>query len=205
MQAASQWLGKSGRKVAGVPAAEMERLLQAPNHYGFHATIKPPFRLKTGNTLNDVEKELAAFTKELQPIFLPPLEIARIDNFFCLRPVSDSEAVHNLAAEAVQRFDHFRRPAEEKELARRRAAGLSDRQEHLLLTWGYPYVLDEFRFHLTLTGNIENERMVEPLRRELSSRFTPVIQEPVCFDGLCLFVQQGDSAFSEYIWFPFGG
>jgi hypothetical protein len=204
MQAASQWLETSDPKVAGISAAELARLLQAPNHYGFHATIKPPFRLKTRYTLNDVEKELAAFTKEMQPFYLPPLEIARIDNFFCLRPVSDSEAVHNLAADAVQRFDPFRRPAEEAELARRRAAGLSERQEHLLLRWGYPYVLDEFRFHLTLTGDIENERLVEPLRRELSSRFTPVIQEPVCFDGLCLFVQQGDSAFSEYKWFPFG-
>jgi hypothetical protein len=134
----------------------------------------------------------------MQPFYLPPLEIARIDNFFCLRPVSDSEAVHNLAAEAVQRFDHFRRPAEEKELAHRRAAGLSERQEHLLLRWGYPYVLDEFRFHLTLTGNVENERLVETLRRELSYRFGQVIQEPLCFDGLSLFVQHGNSAFSEH-------
>jgi hypothetical protein len=198
MQAASQWLETSDPKAAGISAAEMARLLQAPNQYGFHATIKPPFRLKTGYTLNDVEKELAAFTKEMQPFFLPPLEIARIDNFFCLRPVSESTAINNLAAEVVQRFDHFRQPAEEAELARRRAAGLSERQEHLLLQWGYPYVLDEFRFHLTLTGNIENERLVEPLRRELSSRFTPVIQEAVCFDGLSLFVQHGNSAFSEH-------
>jgi hypothetical protein len=198
MQAASQWLETSDPKVAGILAAELARLLQAPNHYGFHATIKPPFRLKTGYTLNDVEKELAAFTKEMQPFYLPPLEIARIDNFFCLRPVSDSEAVHNLAADAVQRFDHFRRPAEEAELARRRSVGLSERQEHLLLQWGYPYVLDEFRFHLTLTGNIENERLVEPLRCELSNRFDQVIQEPLSFDGLSLFVQHGNSAFSEH-------
>jgi hypothetical protein len=183
----------------------MESLLQAPNHYGFHATIKPPFRLKTGHTLNDVEKELAAFAKELLPFFLPPLGIARIDNFFCLRPVSDSESVHSLAAEVVRRFDHFRQPAEEKELARRRTAELNDRQEHLLLKWGYPYVLDEFRFHLTLTGNIENERQVEPLRCELLSRFNPVIEEPVRFDGLSLFVQHGNRAFAEYKRFLFGG
>jgi hypothetical protein len=203
MQAASQWLGTSGR-VAGIATAEMESLLQAPNHYGFHATIKPPFRLKTGYTLNDIEKELATFTKELQPFFLPPLGVARINNFFCLRPVSDSEAVHSLAAEVVQRFDYFRQPAEEKELARRRSAGLNDRQEHLLLKWGYPYVLDEFRFHLTLTGKIENERQVEPLRCELLSRFNPVIEEPVSFDGLSLFVQQGNSPFAEYKRFHFG-
>jgi len=204
MQAASQWLETSGPKVADISAVEMESLLQAPNHYGFHATIKPPFRLKTGHTLNDVEKELAAFAKELLPFFLPPLEIARIDNFFCLRPVSDSEAVHNLAAEVVQRFDHFRRPADDKELEHRRAAGLTKRQDHLLLIWGYPYVLDEFRFHLTLTGKIDNDRYVEPLIQELSARFDPVLQEPVSFDGVSLFVQHGTSSFSEHKRFNFG-
>ena len=125
MKAASQWLGTSGHKVAGISTAEMESLLQAPNHYGFHATIKPPFRLTTGYTLNDVEKELAAFTKELEPLFLPPLEVAKIDKFFCLRPVSESTAINNLAAEVVRRFDHFRQPAEENELAHRRSVGLN--------------------------------------------------------------------------------
>jgi hypothetical protein len=204
MKAVSQWLGTSSRNIAGISTAEMEKLLQAPNHYGFHATIKPPFRLKNGYTVNDVEKELATFTKELQPIFLPRLEIARIDNFFCLRPVSESTAINNLAAEVVRRFDYLRQPAEEKELARRRSVGLSDRQENLLLKWGYPYVLDEFRFHLTLTGNIENERQAEPLRCELSNRFDQGIQEPVSFDALSLYVQQGNSAFAEYKRFLFG-
>jgi hypothetical protein len=203
MKAASQWLGTSSRKIAGISTAEMESLLQGPNHYGFHATIKPPFRLKTGYTLNDVEKELATFTKGMESFLLPPLEIARIDNFFCLKPVCDSTAINNLAMEVVRRFDYFRQPSEEKELARRRTAGLSNRQEHLLLKWGYPYVLDEFRFHLTLTGKIENERQVEPLRCELSNRFDQVIQEPVYFDGLSLFVQDGNSAFAEYKRFLF--
>ena len=30
-------------------------------------------------------------------------------------------------------------------------------QERLLEIWGYPYVLEEFRFHLTLTGHVEEE------------------------------------------------
>jgi hypothetical protein len=205
MKAAEQWLGKGEHNIASISTSELDKLLQAPNHYGFHATIKPPFRLNSDYTLNEVEKELAAFTQECQSFLLPRLELARINNFFCLRLVRDSEAVHRLAAEAVQRFDHFRRPAEKQELARRRAAGLSDRQEQLLLQWGYPYVLDEFRFHLTLTGNLQNERQAELLRRELSLRFNSALKEPVGFDGLCLFVQQGNRAFTEYKCFPFGG
>jgi hypothetical protein len=204
MKAASRWLGGKEIDISSIPEAELDNLLQAPNHYGFHATIKPPFRLKDGYTLNDVENELAEFTKELQPFFLPPLELARINNFFCLRPKHESKELSILAAEAVRRFDHFRRPVEEAELARRRAAGLSERQEQLLQQWGYPYVLDEFRFHLTLTGNIKNENQAELLRRELSLRFDPALEEPVCFDELCLFVQQGNRAFTEHTCFPFG-
>ncbi len=205
MKAAAQWLGGKEVNIASIPATELDTLLQAPNHYGFHATIKPPFRLNNGYALHDVENELAAFVKEVQPFVLPPLELARINNFFCLRLKSKSGALQSLAAETVQRLDHFRRPAEEQELARRRAAGLSERQEQLLLQWGYPYVLDEFRFHLTLTGNMDNERQAKPIRRELSLRFTPVIQESIYFDELCLFVQHGNSAFTEYKRFPFGG
>lgn len=204
MKAASRWLGKKEVNIDSIPDTELDNLLQAANHYGFHATIKPPFRLNNGFTLDDVENEVGEFVKELQPFILPPLELARINNFFCLRLKHASRKLSSLAEETVRRFDHFRRPADEQELARRRTAKLTEKQEQLLLQWGYPYVLDEFRFHLTLTGNIDNEGQAEALRRELSSRFTPVMQELVRFDALCLFVQQGDSAFAEYKRFPFG-
>ena len=51
----------------------------------------------------------------------------------------------------------FARPPGAAELERRRKAGLSAAQEKMLLRWGYPYVLDEFRFHLTLTGRLQPE------------------------------------------------
>ena len=34
-------------------------------------------------------------------------------------------------------------------------SGLTDRQEALLTQWGYPYVMEEFRFHITLTGALD--------------------------------------------------
>jgi len=37
-------------------------------------------------------------------------------------------------------------------LARRRQAPLTPEQDRLLLAWGYPWVLDHFQFHLSLTG-----------------------------------------------------
>ena len=62
-----------------------------------------------------------------------------------------------MAGACVRDLDEFRAPAGEAELARRRKAGLSARQEALLTQWGYPYVFEEFRFHLTLSGRLPEE------------------------------------------------
>ena len=75
--------------------------------------------------------------------------------FLALTPSEPFEELDRLAADCVAAFDRFRAPAAEAELARRRRTGLSLRQEALLLRWGYPYVMDAFRFHLTLTGPLD--------------------------------------------------
>lgn len=203
-KAAAEWFRGDGYTVAGLSPKEHTDLLAGPRQYGFHGTIKPPFSLQEGYKLEDVERELAEFTQDQSPFWLPPLAVTEIGKFFCLKPIEHSKRLNLLAADVVQQFDHFRRPAEANELEGRRAAGLHSRQEELLLRWGYPYVLDEFRFHLTLTGKIENERTSEYVKRELENRFNPALQEPVWLDSLSLFVQHGKSAFSQYRHFSFG-
>ena len=83
------------------------------------------------------------------------------------------------------------------ELARRRTAGLTARQEEHLSRWGYPYVLDCFRFHVTLTDRLE-AREAEQLLPSLSAYFAPVIGKPITIDEITLFVQPAeDAAFDE--------
>jgi uncharacterized protein DUF1045 len=55
-------------------------------------------------------------------------------------------------------FDRFRRPLTSHEREQRLGAGLSERQIENLDRWGYPYVFEHFRFHLTLTGPIDADR-----------------------------------------------
>ena len=199
-RAATDWLKGEEGHVSGINNEEMHRLLSAPKHYGVHATLKPPFQLQAGYVLEDVERELGLFAAEQQnkPFWLPGLEVAQIGKFFCLRPVGNSEKLEDFSAATVKRFDHFRKPAEEDEIERRRAPGLTIRQEHLLLEWGYPYVLDEFKFHLTLTGNVEDSNLFQPLKQELLKRFTPALQFPCPFDSLSMFLQYGTQPFFEY-------
>ncbi len=73
--------------------------------------------------------------------------------------------------------------------ARRRLAGLTPRQDELLLAWGYPYVFDEFRFHMTLTTRVfgaEADRLEAAARH----RFASLLDEPVAIDTLALFVER---------------
>ena len=86
-------------------------------------------------------------------------------------------------------FDEFRRPADEAELARRRAADLTQRQEDLLLRWGYPYVLEQGRFHLTLTGRVQDPRERGVIQGELRRRFMAFIDRPLAVRDLCVFRQ----------------
>ena len=66
---------------------------------------------------------------------------------------------------------------------------LDANQERLLSTWGYPYVLDEFRFHMTLTGPISDVAVAQSVAHYLDRWFAPVCDDALTVDALCLFVQ----------------
>jgi hypothetical protein len=139
--------------VAGLPAP-VEALTQAATAYGLHATIKPPFRLAPGTTEDGLRAALAAFCAASAPVAAGGLALSDLGGFLALTPQGDTAALDALAGRTVAALDAFRAPAPPDETARRRAAGLTPTQEALLTRWGYPYVMEEFRFHVTLTGRL---------------------------------------------------
>ena len=98
-----------------------------------------------------------------------------------------------LAVAAVDQLDAFRAPPSDAELAKRRRAGLTPRQEALLKRWGYPYVMEEFRFHMTLTGRLggEERAVVGNILQEVSA---PLLRDALRIDAVSLFQQPGRSA-----------
>lgn len=197
---ATAWLRGGSNVLPALSKKERQQILAAPNHYGLHATIIPPFRLQPEYYLADVENEVTTFVQEERnrPFTLGKLVVAEIGSFFCLKPEEDSIELQRFAARTVRHFDHFRKPADEIELQRRRAAGLTPRQDQLLLDWGYPYVLEEYRFHLTLTGKINSNAHREVIKEELMKRFEAATREPLEFASLSLFLQHGSHPFLEY-------
>lgn len=163
--------------------------------YGFHATLKAPFRLAPGQTEDQVRAACATLARQSAAIVEAPPALARLHDFYALRPRQDSAAIHSLATEAVRRLDPFRAPLNAGELAKRLAAPLSERQRHLLEHWGYPYVFDEYRFHLTLTRRLDQaeapaiEALLRPLVAEAEA-------EALRIASICLMRQHDGGIFT---------
>ena len=188
----ADWLGwdvTSGTQttppdIEGLPAP-WDDITGTPRKYGFHATIKPPFRLADGWTETDL---LTAFTTHCDlaaPVTLDGLELAQLGRFLALVPTGDTQALNALAANTVRTLDPFRARPTDADLARRRAAGLTPEQDALLLQWGYPYVMDQFRCHYTLSGKLPKAQATQ-LRAALDPVLTPLLPRPFVLDTLSL-------------------
>ncbi len=205
------WLGwdaATGREVAHPEVADLPRrvaaLTETPRKYGFHGTIKPPFRLAEGQSAEALHHATQALAARLAPVTLDGLGLHRLGGFLALTPEGDATALAALAAEVVQGLDAFRAPPTEAELARRKANGLSARQQDMLARWGYPYVLGEFRFHLTLTGDLPATEAAQ-VEAALAPRIAPLLPRPFRVAELCLFGQPSDGRFRVLQRYPLSG
>jgi putative phosphonate metabolism protein len=194
---ASVWLGRDPATglsvdgaVAGMDRNRLLNLTQSASRYGFHATIKPPMALAPDCTEEDLRKALGELAATLKPVPLGRLEIVDLDGFLALTPIAgDSPELLDFAAHVVEALDPFRAPLSLRARAERVARGLTPRQEELLDAYGYPYVFDEFRFHMTLTDRLAAEVRAEVLQAA-QTWFGPVLGEELMVDRLCLFQER---------------
>ncbi|MFN3172703.1 MAG: DUF1045 domain-containing protein [Hyphomicrobiales bacterium] len=191
-QEASRWLGWDCRlgcalehpNVDGLPDS-IDALTQTPRKYGFHGTVKPPFRLANGETQASLQEACAMLMPTLPAAKVDELVVRPLDGFVAVVPESPSASLAKLAAGVVEKLDGFRAPPSSDELEKRRKAGLSPAQEANLLRWGYPYVMDEFRFHMTLSGK-RSPQEAERLAARLGQHFAPVLPKPFNITSLAL-------------------
>lgn len=174
--------------------AEFWRTLTAePRRYGFHATLKAPFRL--GPSCSEAQLVTAFFDfVESGPRvshFAP--EVRMIGGFAAVVPRQPSPVLSALADQCTTAFDAFRAPMSAEDMARRASVGLSPRQMDHLQRWGYPYVFADFRFHMTLTGQIPPDRCDRVLAA-LRASFSRVDARPVAIDRIALLKQEGQGA-----------
>lgn len=184
----SLWLGRDA--TSGVPCINhldprLGEITAEARRYGFHGTLKPPFPLKDGASRASLGLAVQRIASQHHVVSAGVLEARIIDGFLALVPQPQSPLLDDLAADCVRLLDEMRKPAGEAELARRRAAGLSPRQEANLLKWGYPYVFEDFRFHMTLSRRL-SEAEAAWLLPMASAHFAPVIGRPLIIDAISL-------------------
>jgi hypothetical protein len=165
----------------------------APSRYGFHATVIAPFRLAAGSTRSDLIAALQSFAAGRKPCTVGRLQPALLSQFVALIPAAPGPAIAAFAADTLAAFDAFRAPRSTAEEERRMAAGLSARQRQLLDRWGYPYVLEEFRFHMTLAGPLPRADCGRWLAA-YQTAFAPLAHHVLVVDALSLLCQDRPDA-----------
>lgn len=141
--------------LAGFDVAAWQALTEAPRRYGFHGTLKPPFRLASGIGERELCAAVAALAARIHAFELPPLAVNVIGSFVALTASVHPPALNTLAAHLVRECESLCAPVSADDLARRDSGHLSRRQLGYLARYGYPYVMEEFRFHMTLSGPLD--------------------------------------------------
>ena len=192
---AATWLGRDAADgdlfdgpVAGIDRSRLLNLTQSANRYGFHATIKAPMALADGATEADLRAALTSFAAEHARFSIGKLKLASLDGFLALIPENPSEKLQDFAAHVVESFEVFRAPMSVKDRAARLGKGLTERQVELLDGYGYPYVFEQFQFHMTLTDRLSAEDATD-IAKAATTWFSPILDDEVVIDSLSLFVE----------------
>jgi putative phosphonate metabolism protein len=209
---AASWLGRdpftgtqpSAPVVTSLSPAEIAYHTASARRYGFHATLKAPFQLAADTTEAELDDAVASFAAAAEPLLLSKLVPTRLDGFLALTPGSPAPDLDRFAGEVVTVFDRFRAPLGDAEIKRRNPDALSPEEFRNLLQWGYPYVFESFRFHMTLTGRVSDHDLPR-VRAAIDEVFAATLERPATVDGLALFVEPEPGApFVVKSWYKLG-
>jgi Protein of unknown function (DUF1045) len=163
-QAGNHWLGRcvSSSKsleqpfIDGVAPSVFAALTEDPRRYGWHATLKAPFRLAHDQNVKQLTSGIQQLAETMSAFSLPPLRVGLLRDYLALRPEGDLKRINAIARACTTALHSFAAPLAPHELKQRRSLGLSEEQDRMLSQWGYPWVLDQFQFHFSLSGALKS-------------------------------------------------
>ncbi|MBC6408378.1 MAG: DUF1045 domain-containing protein [Rhodobacteraceae bacterium] len=209
----STWLGwdsTTGKRtpppvIKGLPCA-VACLTQEPHRYGFHATLRPPFALAAGQSFDALRAAFHSLCAQCAPARVGRLCLAPMGARLVLRPVEEvttSAQIKSLAATAVAHLNGFRPPAQHP-WARHGEVARSAAQRRNLRLWGFPWVMEDFRFHITLTGRLcRSERRV--VAQALMPVLAPILLPALRIESLSLVGEAEDGMFHQLCRAPLRG
>jgi putative phosphonate metabolism protein len=207
----ARWLGRDpvqGKPVdhptiAGLPGT-VSALTEAPRKYGFHGTLKAPFRLNDSSNADALLAACQDLANHVAPLSIGEMRVARIGGFVAVVPQQNSPALQDFAMTIVRELDGFRAPLTAADIARRNPDRLNDRQRAHLMTWGYPHLMEDFHFHLTLTGDLPASE-ADAVVTVLEPIIMPMIETPFIIRDICLFGEDDAGRFHLLKRYPLAG
>ncbi|MFT6169388.1 MAG: hypothetical protein ACJAR9_001507 [Celeribacter sp.] len=195
------WLGwdsASGRAEPNMTVGDLDvaTLTATSRKYGVHATLKAPFRLAAGANLAQLQQAAAQFARHHAAFDIGELELRHDRNFVALRPKGSHVQLRDFASAIVKDFDHLRAPLSDADIARRRQSTLNARQDQQMLEWGYPFIFDDFHFHLTLSGTLPQDTATQVMTA-LAPHLMPIVPNPFVIDAITVMGQDGDGVFHQ--------
>jgi hypothetical protein len=195
-EVAARWLGRDAfggaplerGPVRGLDAPTVDRWTDDARRYGFHATVMAPFQPVPETTEAAMIAALESFAARAAPVEIPRAIVRRHHGFFALVPAEPHDGLNLLETATRAAFDALRTPPTEGDVLKRAATGLTDRQIAYLRRHGYPYVLEFYAFHMTLTGRVP-DALAPVFEAELKARFAAHDGAPLVVDRLALFVE----------------
>ena len=195
--AAASWLGRNPETNAPVARPDVPGLPEITREaavYGFHATLKPPMRLRAGTTWDAVLRTVDEVASGIAPFDLPAMAVADLHGFIALRETTPSVSLQSLADACIAGADALREPPDAEELARRRRGGsLTSAQEAMLVRWGYPYMFATWFFHMTLTCRLPPEPRAQVIAAA-RAHFAAALARPRRVEDICIFTQREAAA-----------
>ena len=190
----TRWLGAGAALAAetGIAADEIAAATAEPRRYGFHGTLHAPFRLKSGIDAKTLSDHVKRFAAARPPLPLSPLKLERIGSFLALVvPDSARESkIRGLHIQCLFGLEAYRGENAPHDAARRAANAGKTTEKLLVAQWGYAHVLHLFRFHLTLTGSLD-EAALARFSKALTDMTQSLESEPIMLDALCLYGDPG--------------
>ncbi len=193
----ARWFG-AGAETFGLPPELAGRAARNPAKYSLHATLKAPFRLREGTSERELREELDAFCTVRRGPVGGAFELARFQGYLGLVLSSGAADLDWLAAECVTRFDRYRAPLNGSDREKRDLPAFSPEERAFFETFGYPYVLSAFRFHVSLAGPLEDAEL-DDVAAALRPHLAPFMTGPVRIESVSLLGEPHGGGVFEFV------
>ena len=175
---------------------ELKDYCEQPAKYGFHATLKAPFRLKRNVKTKNFYDVISHIAAQHSRFKIKGLKIVYSKKFTLITSRKPNKLLINLENDLVKHLDTFRAELNKTEIKKRIPDSLTFKQNKYLKEWGYPFVLDQYKFHMTLM-NQNNNKLSNKQKLELEKLIYKISNNLLEFNEISLLGENKNGYFEE--------